>query len=292
MKFALYVPTLDEFADPAVLVELARTSEDAGWDGIFLFDHLAWATDADQPARVIDTMTVLGAIAQATSRIAFGPMVTPVSRRRPQKLARETATLDLLSGGRLILGVGLGFPPDSEFTSFGEDANARVRATKLDEGLDLVSRLWTGDPVDYHGDYVQGTTQGFMPTPLQTPRVPIWTAAGAPDPASDQEWKLARRPLRRAARWDGTFPLHAQWPETALQPDHYRLLAEEIRGLRGDTDGFDLVHADGRSEAPDPAQVAAYDAAGVTWWFSGNPLASVDQTMRLAAGSPQGSPAG
>src|SRR5689334_5299872 len=117
----MFVPNFGPFGDPAALVELAEVSERAGWDGIFLWDHINWDGDSGIEGPVVDPWVTMGAIAQATSTLRMGTMITPVPRRRPWKLARETATLDALSGGRLNFGAGIGYPPDLEFGAFGEE---------------------------------------------------------------------------------------------------------------------------------------------------------------------------
>ena len=164
-------------------VEMAQEAEAAGWDGYFVWDGV-WGTDP---------WVTLGAIAATTKRIRIGTMITPPSRRRPWKLAAETATVDRLSGGRLILGVGLG-APDTGFEKFGEETNRRTRAELMDEALDIVTGLWQGQPFEYQGahHHVQaGDLPLTCPPPVQQPRIPIWVG-GESGPA-----------LRRAARWDG-----------------------------------------------------------------------------------------
>ena len=168
MRFGITVPNIDGFADPAFLVQLARDAEAAGWDGFFLWDHMIYR----RPWRpIIDPWVALGAVASATSSIRLGTAVTPLPRRRPWKVAREVATLDHLSGGRAILGVGLGAPND-EFDRFGEDSDARVRAEKLDESLTIIDGLWTGEPFSFEGKHFNVGEIRFLPKPVQ-PRVPI-----------------------------------------------------------------------------------------------------------------------
>jgi alkanesulfonate monooxygenase SsuD/methylene tetrahydromethanopterin reductase-like flavin-dependent oxidoreductase (luciferase family) len=172
----------------------------------------------------------MAAIACATEKLRLGPMVTPLSRRRVQKVARETVTLDLLSGGRLTFGVGLGSPDNNELEPFGEEVDARRRAQMLDEGLERLTELWGGE---------------FEPVPVQQPRIPVWVAARWPN----------RRPVRRAARWDGLFVIDLDGPDALEQ------LANEVRDLRaGNDDPFDLV-----VEIPIGADAAPWEAAGATW---------------------------
>ena len=195
VKYGFITPNFEYCGDARLLAELAREAEDAGWDGFFLWDHIRLF--ADWVPTVVDPWVSLGAIAQATERMKLGPMVTPLSRRRPHKVARETVTLDHLSEGRLILGVGLGAPPDIDFANFGDEDDARVRADMLDEALDVITGLWTGEPFAHHGEHYKVEETTFLPPPVQQPRIPVWVAGFWPN----------KRPMRRAARWDGAYPL-------------------------------------------------------------------------------------
>ena len=225
MKRGLYLAPFDELADPGLLANLARRAESRGWEGLFLWDRVVYPPES-RP--VADPWVALSAIACATETIRLGPMVTPLSRRRVQKVARETVSLDLLSRGRLTLGVGLGNVQDLE--PFGEAVDPRERARVLDEGLSRLNELWCG---------------GFRPLPVQRPRIPVWVAANWPH----------RRPVERASRWDGLFPIDLPGPEALSQ------LAEQIRQARaGSEDPFDLV-----VEVPPGADVGAWAAAGATW---------------------------
>ena len=194
--------------EPRLLAELAQRAEHSGWDGFFLWDHLSYRP----PVRAVaDPWVALAAIAYATDRIRLGPLVTPLSRRRVHKLARETVTLDHLSAGPLTLGVGLGSSRSGEIERFGEEADPRERARLLDDGLKDLSEYWAG---------------ALEPRPIQRPRIPVWVAARWP----------SRRPVRRAARWDGLFPIELPGP------DALATLAAELRELRPDDAGhFDLV---------------------------------------------------
>ena len=166
MRFCISIPNFGEYADVRRLAELAKEAEENGWDGCFLWDHInGWTQEP-----MVDPWVALAVMAAATSRIRLGTMVTPLARRRPWKLARETVTLDHLSGGRLILGVGLGFPPEEEFTRLGEDADDRARARKLDEGLAVLTGLWSGEPFSFQGDEFEIDEATFLPRPLQQPR--------------------------------------------------------------------------------------------------------------------------
>jgi len=227
-KRGIFIPPFDELVDPRTLVELAQAAEERGWDGFFLWDHIAYRA----PVRALaDPWVALGAIAIATERLRLGPMVTPLSRRRVQKVARETATLDRLSRGRLTFGVGLGGAENIELEPFGEEVVARRRAQMLDEGLARLTAYWAGE---------------FEPPPIQQPHIPVWVAARWPN----------RRPVRRAARWDGLFVIDLDG-----QPDALEELANEVRDLRaGNDDPFDLV-----VEIPPGDDAASWEAAGATW---------------------------
>jgi alkanesulfonate monooxygenase SsuD/methylene tetrahydromethanopterin reductase-like flavin-dependent oxidoreductase (luciferase family) len=241
MRHGLMLAPFGEVADPRVIADLAADAERAGFDGFFVWDHMYRA----EPFRpVADPWIALAAIAAATEVIRLGPMVTPVARRRPQKLARETTTLDHLSGGRLVLGAGLGVNTGGELTRFGEEDDARLRGDRLDEGLELLCRLWSGDEVTHHGRYFTADGVRFEPRPLQTPRIPIWVAAPSGKP----------RPLRRAARYDGIC--------TDLGPAEAPGLLERLRSERGDLDGFDVVVM-----GEPGTDWSGWERAGATWWI-------------------------
>ncbi len=261
MRFGMNVPIFGEYADARLLAELAVEAEAAGWDGFWVWDHIQWSGEQDgeprQPA--VDTTVALALIAASTSRVRFGPMVTPLARRRPWKVAREWATLDHLSGGRLTVGVGLGGPPGLEFGDFGEDPDPRVRAAKLDEGLDVLQGLWTGEPFSYAGRQYQLSSVELLPAPLQR-GVPIWVGG---------EWPDHRAPFRRAARYDGVHPLLFSVPPDQ-QPAAIGELVSFIEAERGDETPFEVVfgvETHGDAGATDQDVVAEFAAAGVTWWM-------------------------
>jgi alkanesulfonate monooxygenase SsuD/methylene tetrahydromethanopterin reductase-like flavin-dependent oxidoreductase (luciferase family) len=243
LRSAFWIPVFDELADPRVVARLAAEAEEAGWDGFFLWDHIAWAAPVQQ---VADPWISLAAAATATESLRLGPMVTPVARRRPAKLARETVSLDQLSGGRLTLGVGLGSDVyGAEFVRTGEEVDAKIRAELLDETLDILTAAWSGQPVHHRGQHHVIDDVTFLPTPVQQPRVPVWVAGYA--------GKM--NPMRRAARFDGYFPIGVR------HPDQIAELHEKIRDLRADpTAPYDIVVP----VAPG-ADPAAYAATGATW---------------------------
>ena len=258
MKFGLTVPQFGDFGDVRKLASLAKDAELAGWDGFFVWDHILLDPRA-QP--MVDPWIALTAIALNTESIKIGTMVTPVARRRPWKLARETATLDNLCRGRLVLGVGLGEPSKWEFGVYGEDEDPRARANRLDEGLDVLAGLWTGRPFSYQGDIYSVDEITFQPTPVQKPRIPVWVAGGWP----------AKRPFRRAARWDGVFPQRSGALDARpLTPDEIKDIVSFVKAHRPDNGPFDVITAGvttGLDHREDTAKVVPFAAAGATWWL-------------------------
>jgi len=260
MQHAVNVPNFGTGGDPRVLVDLARSAEVAGWDGFFLWDHLlvdpTWRVD------IADPWIALAAIAQATTRIRLGTIVAALPRRRPAKVARETASLDRLSGGRLTLGVGLGWPSGADFGWFGDEEDVATRAAMLDESLAILDGLWRGEPFAFEGTHYRVREATFLPRPLQEPRIPVWVGALRPGPDG---------PLRRAARWDGFVPADEDGflPLEVFRRDVARV--GELRRDAGVAPGvpFDMV-AMGSTPADDRAAavatVAAFEDAGATWW--------------------------
>ena len=294
-KAVLVAPTIHEYSDPNVLLDLARDTEAAGWDGFFICDHLL--LDPEGYLGLADPTVMLGAIAAVTEKVIFGAMVTPVSRRRPWKLAKEFASLDQLSGGRLRIGVGLG-GRDQEFLNFGEDPNKKVLAKKTDEGLEIMEQLHRGEVVNFSGEHYQIQNARLLPRPEQRPRIPVWVGAMLP----------AKPGQRRAARWDGIMPhvMPANLDETqdisgidmrilmAPSPEHIRETVEFTAALRDTDDPFDVV-ASGISYGLDSDAAAeklmAYQDAGATWWLEwlncGQP-GTLDQMREFIQAGPPG----
>lgn len=288
MRFGLYLPNQAGFADLHVVASLARDAELAGWDGVFIWDELLplydyaigrpkSEADADVDwTAVADPIVALTAIAAATEQIRFGTLVTPVSRLRPETFAQQTASLDRFSGGRLILGVGLG-NPDTQFVAFGHEAEIRTRAAQVDEFLALLVQLWSGRVVDFEGKFFQAHGVALTPTPYQAPRIPIWIGA---DSAS-------RAPRRRAARWDGFAPASQSWPHGVISAAEYGEIVADIRSQRATDTPFDVVvigSADGTRPAVD--ELKDYADAGVTWHLV-QALTIDDARQRIDNGPPR-----
>lgn len=250
-QFGIFLPNLGPFADARVLADLAARAEDAGWDGFFVWDHVLF--DSTSGLDVVDPWIALAAVAMNTQRVRIGALMTPVSRRRPWKLARETVSLDRLSAGRLVFGAGLGFPADAEFELFGEQAEDRVRAERLDEGLEVLTGLWTQDQVLHRGQHFQVGPVTFTPRPVQQPRPPVWIAG----------WWPNKAPYRRAARWDGVVPELVGGSQPEL--DDVVAIREFVTSIRGSVDGFDIV-LNGHDVLARP-DLDDFAAAGVTWWL-------------------------
>jgi alkanesulfonate monooxygenase SsuD/methylene tetrahydromethanopterin reductase-like flavin-dependent oxidoreductase (luciferase family) len=254
MQYALYLPNFGAQHSARSLADLAGEAEEAGWDGFFLWDHV---NSGEHAVPMLDVWVTLAAMAMTTSRIRLGATVTPLPRRRPWKLARETATLDHLSNGRLTLGVGLGIAEDYE--PFGEDSGNKSRAARLDEGLEILTGLWSGQPYEHHGQAYQMEKVTFAPPSLQQPRIPVWVGG----------WWPTRAPFRRAARWDGVIPLK-QSGDNLLTPEDVTEVVDFIRKERTTGAPFD-VSIISWSDPSDPKaaaeKAAAYARAGTTWWL-------------------------
>jgi len=240
VRSALYVPPFGELADPHALVAVGRACEDAGYDGLFLWDHM-WRPGGPVDD-VADVWVALAAVAAATTRLVVGPMVVPLARRRPQKVARESVTLDRLSRGRLVLGVGLGVDTGGELGRLGEETDARARGDALDEAIEVLFALWSGEVVHHHGARFTADAVRFLPRPWQSPRIPVWGAARGESPP---------RTIRRAARLDGLFPVRTSTAQLAS-------MLELVADARGSLEGFDVAYA-GEGAADE------LEALGVTW---------------------------
>ncbi|HET7929512.1 MAG TPA: LLM class flavin-dependent oxidoreductase [Actinomycetota bacterium] len=256
MRYSISLPNFGDLADPRLHAGIAREAEDAGWDGYFVWDHLlVWNGNV-----VADPWAILTAVALATERLRLGPMLVPLPRRRPWNVVRQIVTLDHLSGGRAVLGAGLGFPPHEEFEVFGEPSDAKVRAALLDEGLEVVAGLMTGEPLSFRGEHVRIDDVTFAPPPVQRPRVPIWIGGAWP----------RRAPFRRAARWDGVVPIALDEDGEEILPtvdDQRAILAYTLEHRISDRP-FDAVFTGWMPDDPAEGADAAAELAsfGVTWW--------------------------
>lgn len=240
MRVGLSIPVMDE---PSALVDLGVAAEANGWDGVFLWHHVVGTPDLPMP--VADAWVVLGALAVRTTRVRLGTTITALPRHQPHEVARQAVTVDRLSGGRMVLGVGLGEPP-TEYTALGRSADRRTLAAMLDEGLEVVSGLWSGEPFSHAGEHYALDDVQFLPAPLQQPRIPVWASAMTRN----------ERTLGRAARWDGVL-LGAMTAEGGMDV----LPAEAVAEVAARPDApRDVVVA-----APPGTDPKMYADAGATW---------------------------
>jgi alkanesulfonate monooxygenase SsuD/methylene tetrahydromethanopterin reductase-like flavin-dependent oxidoreductase (luciferase family) len=285
MHYGLYLPNFEPWGSARIIADLAREAEDSGWDGLFLWDDVA-GSEVD----LVDPWVALSAAAVATSRIRLGALITPLPRRRPWKFARETVSLDHLSGGRLVVGVGTG-GGEAQWTDFGEEPDHKLRGDMLDEALEIVTALWTGEPYHHDGPHYHIKGTRFLPAALQKPRIPIWVGGIWPN----------KRPLARMARWDGMYPLFfsAQSPAEAL--DQFKQAVNTVLGMRQSPAPFDVI-ALGATPTGQPEDSAAiiqpWAEAGATWWLesigplrmgkTGDPLWTFDMLRaRVLDGPPR-----
>jgi len=252
MYYGLTLPCLDA----RTLAELAHEAELVGWDGIFVWD-LSWGNDV---------WISLAAIAMRTERLRFGTMLTPLSRRRPWKVASEVVSLDHLSSGRVILPVGLGAAgeehPHDWFKAVGEEVDRKKRAKMVDESLDILDGLWSGEKFSYDGEYYHIRDVTFEPKPVQRPRVPIWVVGAWPRMKS----------LRRVLRCDGVIPIkmNDDGSMVEMKPDEIRAMKVYVDEHRSAMTPFDIV-MEGETPGADPEKAASIirplAEVGVTWWL-------------------------
>jgi probable F420-dependent oxidoreductase len=271
MRYGIEIVTFGEFGDPRLVVRFAQAAEAAGWEGLWVWDHITFAYGVGDP------WVTLSAVAATTERLKLCPGIAPLPRYRPHVLARILTSLDMLSEGRVILGTGLG-GVEEEFTAFGEPGDAKTRAAMLDEGLEVLTRLWSGEPVTFHGRFftLEGATH--IPQPVQRPRIPVWIG-GESKPA-----------MRRAARWDGWI-IGAASPEVKMikTPEQLADQVAYIRQHRTRDEAFDIA-IDGISGPRDGPLTQEYAEAGATWWFESlfGLRGSVEEMLaRVKAGPPR-----
>ena len=283
MHFGLAPSGMGMLGDARTLAEIAREAEEFGWDGFFLEDYVLHQTPLE--GVIYDPWITLTAIAMRAERIRFGAMVTPLSRRRPWKVAREAVTLDHLSGGRLILGVGLGDENASDFADVGEVTDAKERARMLDEGIEILIGLWSGKPFSFNGEYYHIDNVTMIPPPLQTPRIPIWVGGFWP----------SKGPMRRAARLDGICAgkRNEDGSLDNLTVEEVRTVKKYIDERRTSTAPFDIVQG-GTTPGDNPEaarnQLAPFVEAGVSWWveFIGPENGTLDALRtRIRQGPPR-----
>jgi alkanesulfonate monooxygenase SsuD/methylene tetrahydromethanopterin reductase-like flavin-dependent oxidoreductase (luciferase family) len=278
MQYGIVITT----GDPRTAALLAADAEAAGWDAVFTWDAIAIG-----PGEVWDPWIMLAAMATATTQVRLGAMVFAPARRRPWKVAREITTLDHLSGGRLVVPVGLGALDDAGFGNVGEPTDARTRARKLDESLAIIDGLASGVPFGFDGEHYRFEPMTFLPTPLQRPRVPVWVVGAWPH----------ERSMRRAIRWDGVV-VQAMGPDGTpargpdVLPEIVAWIARE-RAAAGLAGTFDIV-VDGTTPADDKAAAAAiaraHADAGATWWIEADwaHTSAAALGARVDAGPPRG----
>ncbi len=253
MKFGIYIPNFGPYGDARALADLARDAENAGWDGFFIWDHVAgWELP------MVDPWVALAAIAVSTHRIRIGTTVTPLPRRRPWKLAREAVSIDHLSGGRLTLGVGIG-GGKAEWAHLDEQPDLKKRGMMLDEALSVLVGLWSGEPFSYAGQYYHIENAQFLPKPLQQPRIPIWVGGNWPYKA----------PFRRAAKWDGAFPLFSVWEneEELAQLDE---MVRYTRMYRKPEQPMDIIVMGVTHDPESKEEIKLVEQRadlGATWWL-------------------------
>jgi len=235
-------------------IEMAVAAEEAAWDGFFAWDGISVG-----PMDTFDPWTILGAAAVRTSRITLGAMVFSLPRRKPWEVARQALTVDHLSGGRLVMPVGLGAPDDGAYSRVsGEHVDVRERAALLDDSLAILDLAWTGEPFSYEGTFHQVTDLVFQPRPVRG-RIPVWVVGSWPAPRS----------MRRAASYDGVLPIRRGDPFRALTPDELREVNASVARQRGPDRPFELV-VEGVLPDDPHQKLAGLEAAGVTWWVESN----------------------
>jgi alkanesulfonate monooxygenase SsuD/methylene tetrahydromethanopterin reductase-like flavin-dependent oxidoreductase (luciferase family) len=246
VRYGVFLPPFDALADVRLLADMAARAENAGWDGVFLWDHVLYRPPV---AAIADPWIALAAMATATHRVLIGALVTPLARRRPWIVARQVVTLDRLAEGRLVLGAGLGMDSSGrELSAFGEELDSRRRAVMLEEALALIQQLVSGEEVTYHGQHYVADRVRMLPRPHENRVVPVWLAAVWPH----------MRPVRRALEHQGLFLIGTH------DPADVRIVAEMVATERKRSDDFDLVVEGSPDDDPAPME-----ASGATWWLVG-----------------------
>lgn len=269
-----------EGGDPIATSEFAQEAEAAGWDGVFIADAIEIGMPNSPPFPWFDPWIVLAAMAMRTERIRIGTMITPVPRRRPWKLARETVTLDQLSKGRLIFGAGLGAAEhDGGFFKVGEAMDLKVRAQRLDEGLAILAGLWSAKPFSFSGEHYDVKEMTMLPAPVQSPRIPVWVPG---------VW-TKEKSMQRALRWDGIIPQKYKSMER-MTPAEVGRLKQFVDEHRSSSTHFDIVvggTTPGGNRKRAAGTVSAFEKAGATWWLESAMTSWGKLGKRLKQGPPR-----
>jgi hypothetical protein len=277
MQYGFVIPG----GDLQTLIDLASEAEETGWDGVFYWDGIY----IEGAGPMYDPWVVLAAMAMHTKRVRLGAVLTPVSRRRPWKLARETTTVDHLSNGRLIIPVGLGALEDAGFAKVGEATDRKIRAQLLDEGLEILTGLWSGQPFSFHGQHYHVEDLTFLPPPVQSPRIPIWVVGAWPRMKS----------MQRVLRYDGLLPakINPDGSPGEVTPADIQAMKAYIAEHRTQTTPFDIIW-EGETPANDREQaksiVRPWADAGATWWMEsrwGSPVRLDETRERIRQGPPR-----
>src|SRR2546430_1505397 len=277
MQYGFIIPR----GDVETILEMAIEAEEAGWDGVFYWDGIC----IESIGPMYDPWVILGAMALQTKRVRLGALLTPLSRRRPWKLARETVTVDHLSHGRLIVPVGLGALDDGGFAKVGEATDRKVRAELLDEGLEILTGLWSGKPFHFQGKHYHLDEMTFQPPPVQSPRIPIWVVGAWPSMKS----------MQRVLRYDGLLPnmLNDDGSPAEITPADLRDMKRFIDEQRTETTPFDIIW-EGRTPGEDREKATAivrpWAEAGATWWMEAMwtaPNGPDDVRKRVQQGPPR-----
>ena len=278
VSYGIYCPNFGIGMSPGLIADYAKEAELAGWDGFFLWDHILYSNS--QKLTILDPWVTMAAMAMITKHIKLGAILTPIARRRPWKLARETASLDQLSNGRLIFAAGLGAPVNVEYERFGEVSDPRIIAEKLDEGLEVLTGLWQGKSFEYNGKHYKIEQTTFLPKPVQKPRIPVWIGGNWPN----------KPPFRRAAKWDGVFPYKIGGQ---IRASDIQNIKDYIAAYRVSDKPYDIILT-GKTSPDDPektnGKLIPMIKVGLTWWlediygFRNDPAAML---KRIQAGPPK-----
>ena len=285
VRYGLNIPAAGECGDPKTLSRLAQLAEEAGWDAVFLEDYLVYRNAVYRSVSGVptyDPWVALAAMATSTERVRLGTTITPLPRRRPWKLAREAVSIDHLSNGRMVLGIGAGDMADKGFTHFDETTDPKERAGLLDEGLDVLSGLWAGKPFAYAGEHHTVSEVTFQPQPVQAPRIPIWIGGVWP----------RKKPLSRALRWDGFIlykHVEGDGRQQDLTPDDVLEIKAAAERQHSDPGNFDIV-VGGEERREDWEEersvIHSLAEAGATWWLEWVPAAGFEEMRQAIAHGP------